>query len=100
MIVRLLRYRYCEYGPQPDTTSVYIRYSLDIVAEDFTAEWSAKMNAKPLAGVGDQAYYIESVPGQVSTMLVVLSGTTKITIAAPAERDKVVELMRVLLAKL
>jgi hypothetical protein len=93
--------RYCEYGPQPDTTSVYIRYSLDIVADEFTAEWSAKTTAKLLAGLGDQAYYIASVPGvQVSTMLVVLSGTTKITIAAPAERDKVVELMRVLLAKL
>jgi hypothetical protein len=93
--------RYCEYGPQPDTTSVYIRYSLDVVAEDFTAEWSTKTTAKPLAGLGDQAYYIESLPGaQVSTMLVVLSGTTRITIAAPAERDKVVELMRVLLAKL
>lgn len=93
--------RYCEYGPQPDTTSVYIRYSRDVVAEDFTAEWSANLMAKPLAGLGDQAYYIESLPGtEASTMLAVLSGTTNITIAAPAERAKVVELMRLLLAKL
>lgn len=95
--------RYCEYGPTPDTdkTSVYIRYVREVSAEDFTAEWSAKVTAKSFAGLGDEAYYIESLPGSaVSTMLVVLSGTTTITIAAPAERDKVVALMRELLAKL